>query len=214
MDAGEPSTDAGSRRDDRRPRCRWAVGSSPELLRYHDREWGVPLHGESALLEMLTLEGAQAGLSWSTVLSRRPRYREAFAGFDPEILAGWGDADLERLLADRGLIRHRGKLASVIANARVVRRLHDEGSALDQLLWSSVEGAPLQPRYPPEAGPPGVTAESTALSHRLRQLGFKFLGPTSTLSLMQACGLTNDHTTDCYRQAELESTAGPEAGAS
>lgn len=185
-------------------RCAWARAAPAPMVRYHDEEWGVPQHGTNQLFEMLSLEGAQAGLSWSTVLSRREAYHRAFSGFRPELIAGWDQGRVEELVLDPGLIRHRGKLSSVLGNARAVCALDRDGRGLDSLLWGVVGETPLQPRYGPGTGPPPTTPESVELSRRLRGAGFTFVGPTIVQALMQACGLTNDHTTDCFRQAQLD----------
>ena len=187
---------------DERARCSWAAGD-PLLTAYHDAEWGVPERDERRLFELLTLEGAQAGLSWLTVLRKREAYRRAFHGFDPAAVAAMGEADVERLLQDAGLIRHRQKLASVLANARAVVALRDAGGGLPQLLWGLVEGAPLQPHRRRGADIPAATPLSGAASRELRRRGFAFVGPTTVYALMQAAGLVNDHLVDCFRWAEL-----------
>jgi DNA-3-methyladenine glycosylase I len=172
------------------------------MQEYHDALWGVPLHGERALFELLTLEGAQAGLSWATVLARRDGYRRAFEGFDVDAIAGWPDSTLAELSEDTGIIRNRAKIASVRSNARAVRDLRT-GAGLDDYLWSFVDGVPLQPALGPDAAVPAVTEVSTALSRDLKQHGFGFVGPTIVYAFMQASGMTNDHTTDCFRWAGL-----------
>lgn len=174
------------------------------MIRYHDEEWGVPVRDEIHLFEMLSLEGAQAGLSWSTILSRRPAYRRAFAGFDPELVAKFGPDDVQRLVGDQSIVRHRGKIEAVVANARVVADLHRRGERLDALVWGLVGGRPLQPRYPPGPSIPATTPTAIALSATLRRLGMRFVGPTTAQSLLQACGFTNDHTVNCFRHRQLD----------
>lgn len=177
------------------PRCPWA-GSDLEYVRYHDEEWGRPLHGERPLYEKLSLEGFQAGLSWRTILYRRPGFRAAFAGFDPEVVAGYGEAEVARLLGDAGIIRHRGKIEAAVANARAVLELRAEGG-LDALVWSFAPATHVRPRTIAEL--PAVTAESTALSKALRARGFRFVGPTTMYALMQSAGLVDDHVQGCFR---------------
>jgi len=170
---------------------------------YHDLEWGVPLHGERALFELLTLEGAQAGLSWATVLHRREGYRRAFGGFDLDVIASWPDAKLDELMGDVGIIRNRAKVASARNNARAARALRDSRSDLDTYLWSFVGGVPLQPAIAAADGVPAATELSRALSRDLKRHGFGFVGPTIVYAFMQSSGMTNDHTTDCFRHREL-----------
>jgi DNA-3-methyladenine glycosylase I len=190
-------------------RCGWASGS-PELEAYHDEEWGVPSRDERHLFELLTLEGAQAGLSWLTILRKRDGYRRAFAGFDAEAVARFGARDVERLLGDAGIVRHRGKIESAIGNARAVLALHQEGTTLDELLWAAVDGRPRVNRWRGLAELPAETDESRALSRELKRRGFRFVGPTTCYSLMQAAGLVNDHLVDCFRYAELARAADEE----
>jgi DNA-3-methyladenine glycosylase I len=180
-------------------RCRWVPDGDPVYIAYHDEEWGVPSHDERHLFEMLVLEGAQAGLSWSTILRKRDGYRRAFAGFDVERVARFGPKDVERLLADSGIVRNRLKIESAMANARATI----EAGGLDELLWSFVGGAPLVNRWRKLAEIPAETAESRAMSKELKRRGFRFVGPTVCYSLMQACGLVNDHTVACFRHAEV-----------
>jgi DNA-3-methyladenine glycosylase I len=180
-------------------RCAWVPEGDPLYVAYHDEEWGVPEHDERKLFELLTLEGAQAGLSWSTILRKREGYRAAFAGFDPEAVARFSDADVERLLADPGIVRNRLKVESTVANARAVLEL----DGLDELLWSFVGGAPKVNRWTSLAELPAETAESKAMSKELKRRGFRFVGPTVCYALMQAAGLVNDHVTSCFRYREL-----------
>lgn len=177
-------------------RCAWA-DSDPAMREYHDREWGVPLHDERALFELLTLEGAQAGLSWSTILRRRDGYRTAFANFEIERVAGLGDDDLERLMADTGIIRNRQKIQATRTNARLVVELQRSGGTLDTLVWSFVDGRPIDHRFTSMAEFPAATAESEAMSKVLRKRGFGFVGPTICYAFMQAAGLVNDHLLGC-----------------
>jgi DNA-3-methyladenine glycosylase I len=176
-------------------RCAWVREDDPLSLAYHDEEWGVPSHDERHLFELLVLEGAQAGLSWSTILRKREGYRRAFARFDVERVARFGPDDVERLLADPGIVRNRLKIQSAIANARATI----EAGGLDELLWSFVGGSPLVSRRRTLAEIPAATPESRAMSKELRRRGFRFVGPTICYALMQACGLVNDHVVDCFR---------------
>jgi DNA-3-methyladenine glycosylase I len=178
--------------DDGLLRCSWGAGTA-DYVPYHDAEWGKPLHGDVALFERVSLEAFQSGLSWITILRKRPAFREAFAGFDPARVAAFDDADVERLLADAGIVRNRAKVAATIANARAVLDL--DGS-LDDLLWSF---AP-RPQRPAPTGfddVPAVTDESTAMAKELKGRGFRFVGPTTAYALMQATGMVNDHFADC-----------------
>jgi DNA-3-methyladenine glycosylase I len=188
---------------DGRPRCAWALGGGTEYLAYHDLDWGVPVRDERLLFELLILEGAQAGLSWLTILRKREGYRGAYAGFDPAVVAAFGPADRERLLADPGIVRNRAKVDASIANARGVLALHDAGTTLTEHLWSFVGGRPVQNRFGSLGEIPAETAESRALSKDLRARGFRFVGPTICYALMQSAGLVNDHETGCYRWAEV-----------
>ena len=189
---------------DTRPRCAWGVGD-PLYEAYHDTEWGVPLHDDRHLFELLNLEGAQAGLAWITILRKRDGYRRAFDGWDPERIAGYGEADTARLLADAGIVRNRAKVRAAIGNAQAYLRLTDEPGVFDRYLWSFVDGRPLQNRFRTLAEIPAETDLSRALSRDLRQRGFGFVGPTIVYAFMQSAGLVNDHTTDCFRHAELVS---------
>jgi DNA-3-methyladenine glycosylase I len=182
-------------------RCAWVPESDPLYVAYHDDEWGVPSHDERHLFEMLVLEGAQAGLSWSTILRKRDGYRKAFAGFEVAKVARFGARDVERLMGDAGIVRNRLKIESAIANARATLEL----SSLDELLWSFVGGKPLQNRFSKLAEIPAETDESKAMSKELKRRGFRFVGPTVCYAFMQACGLVNDHTVDCFRYREVTS---------
>ena len=176
-------------------RCAWA-GDDAEYRRYHDEEWGVPLHGDRALFEKLSLEGFQAGLSWITILRKRPRFREVFAGFDPVAVAAFDAGDVERLMGDAGIIRNRAKIEATISNARIA--IDMEVGELDALLWSF---APHAGRARPKsfADVPAVTPESVAMSKALRKLGFRFVGPTTMYALMQSAGMVDDHVEGCWR---------------
>jgi len=182
---------------DDRVRCPWA-GDDPEYRRYHDEEWGTPLHGDRALFEKLSLEGFQAGLSWITILRKRPRFREVFAGFEPAAVAEFGEGDIARLMADPGIIRNRAKIEATIGNARLVRELAD--GELDELMWSF---APAAAGHRPRsmADVPAVTAESESMSKALRARGFRFVGPTTMYALMQSAGMVDDHLVGCWRAA-------------
>ncbi len=188
-------------------RCTWAMGPDPAYRAYHDEEWGVPLRDERRMFEMLTLEGAQAGLSWSTVLRRREGYRAAFAGFDPAVVAAYGPEDHERLLADPGIIRNRAKVASTIGNAQAVLVLHAAGLTLVDHLWSFVGGRPMVNRFEHLEEIPSESPESRAMSRDLLARGFRFAGPTICYALMQATGMVNDHETTCPRWAEVQRRA-------
>lgn len=176
-------------------RCAW-VGDDAEYRRYHDEEWGRPLHGDRALFEKLSLEGFQAGLSWITILRKRPRFREVFAGFEPAVVADFGADDVERLMADAGIIRNRAKIEATIGNARLVAAMAD--GELDALMWSFAP-APGRPRPAVFADVPAVTAESTAMSKTLRARGFRFVGATTMYALMQSAGMVDDHVAGCWR---------------
>jgi len=182
---------------DGRARCRW-VGDDDEYRRYHDEEWGRPLHGDRALFEKLSLEAFQSGLSWITILRRRPGFRAAFADFEPAVVADFGSDDVERLLADAGIIRNRLKIEATIGNAAVVRDLvADDPGALDRLMWSFAP--PPRPRPTALGEIPAVTAESTAMSRALKAIGMRFVGPTTMYALMQSAGMVDDHVEACWR---------------
>ena len=189
--------------DDRRPRCFWVPPDEPLYLAYHDEEWGVPVHDERKLFEMLILEGAQAGLSWITILRRRAAYRQAFDGFDPEKIAAYGPERIATLLANEGIIRNRAKIEATIANAQAFLRLRDEPGGFSGFLWSFVGGAPRQNRFKERSDVPAATAESKAMSKELRKRGFGFVGPTICYAFMQAVGMVNDHQVGCFRYREL-----------
>ena len=185
---------------DDRPRCSWGT-SDPLNRAYHDTEWGVPIHDDRHLFELLCLEGAQAGLSWTTILRKRDGYRVAFEGWDPKRIAGYGAEDEARLVADAGIVRNRAKIASVIGNARAFLRIDD----FDGYLWSVVGGAPIQNRWTVMGTVPAETDASRGLSRDLKKRGFSFVGPTIVYAFMQSAGMVNDHLVSCFRHAELSS---------
>ena len=186
-------------------RCSWAKPTNPLYLAYHDHEWGVPCHDELRLFEMLNLEGAQAGLSWETVLNKRASYRAAFDGWDAEKIAAYGPEKVAELLANPGIVRNRLKVAAAITNAQAYLRLRAGGGSLDQLLWSYVDGAPI-------VNDTGERIIKTALSDRiskdLAKLGFKFVGSTIVYAYMQGIGMVNDHDRDCFCRAPADKPAG------
>lgn len=185
-----------------RVRCAWC-GDDPLYQAYHDHEWGVPLHDDRALFELLILEGAQAGLSWITVLKKRETYREAFAGFDPALVARFTEADQTRLMQNPGIIRNRLKIASTITNARAFLAIQAEFGSFDAWLWRFVDGQPIQNRLSSLADAAASTALSDQLSKALKKRGFRFVGTTICYAFMQAAGLVNDHLTHCFRHAEV-----------
>jgi DNA-3-methyladenine glycosylase I len=177
------------------PRCGWAT-SAPEYIAYHDDEWGRPLHGETALFERLSLEAFQSGLSWLVILRKRPAFRAAFAGFDPSVVAGFGAADVARLLADAGIVRNRAKIDATVHNAQRVLELD---TPLDKLLWSFAPDPAGRVRPAGLADVPATSPESTAMARELKRRGFRFVGPTTCYALMQATGLVDDHLQGCWR---------------
>jgi len=183
-------------------RCEWVPAGDPLYAAYHDEEWGVPSHEDSHLYEMLTLEGAQAGLSWATILRKREGYRSAFAGFDATAVARLGPADVERLLGDPSIVRNRLKVESAIINARCVLAVQEELGSLDAYLWGFVGGEPLVGRWRTLGEIPAETAESRAMSRDLKRRGFRFVGPTVCYAFMQATGLVNAHVVSCFRFGE------------
>jgi DNA-3-methyladenine glycosylase I len=188
---------------DGRLRCSWPGDTDPLYLAYHDAEWGVPLHDPVRLFELLCLEGAQAGLSWSTILHRRDGYRAAFAGWDPEAIARFGADDQARLLADPRIIRNRAKVASAIGNARAFLTLRQDGLDPTAHLWSFVDGRPVQNAWKATAEIPAETDASRAIARDLRRRGFSFVGPTICYAFMQSAGMANDHLVRCFRHAEV-----------
>jgi DNA-3-methyladenine glycosylase I len=185
-----------------RQRCGW-VTKDPLYLSYHDEEWGVPMHDDRRLFEFLILEGAQAGLSWITILRKRENYRRALARFDPRKVAGFGARDLARLLADPGIVRNRLKLEATIANAQAFLRVQHEDGSFDRFIWSFTGGAPLQNRWRSLKEVPAETPHAQVMSRALKQRGFRFVGPTICYAFMQATGMVNDHIVGCFRYREL-----------
>ncbi len=190
-------------------RCGWceSLPFDPLYVAYHDREWGVPLHEDRALFEFLSLEGAQAGLSWLTILRKRDNYRAAFDGFDPAKVARYDDAKVAALLADAGIVRHRQKIAAAIANAEAFLAVQDEFGSFDAYLWRWVDGRTIHNAWHRSEQLPAKTPRSEALSKDLTRRGFKFVGATICYSLMQAVGMVNDHTTDCFRHRQIASAS-------
>ena len=186
-------------------RCDWA-GPEQIYLDYHDTDWGVPEYDSRALWEKLVLDGFQAGLSWITILKKRENFREAFAGFDPDVIARWGDAEVETLLQNPGIIRHRGKIEATITNARVWQKI-EAREGFDTYLWNYVGGAPLQNRFASQADVPPSTALSAQISKDLKKEGFKFCGPTIIYAFMEAVGMVNDHLVTCHRHDVVASMA-------
>ena len=183
---------------DGRKRC-WWCGDDPLYVRYHDREWGVPLHDDRRLFEMLTLEGAQAGLSWITILRKRERYREVFEDFEPARVARFAERDIERLLKDPGIVRNRLKVESAVRNARAVLAVQEEHGSLDAYLWSFVDGTPILNRPHRREDIPPSTPVSDAMSKALKKRGFNFVGSTICYAFMQAVGMVDDHLVGCRR---------------
>jgi DNA-3-methyladenine glycosylase I len=192
---------------DGRFRCGWGDWDDPLYLRYHDGEWGLPSRDRTHLFEMLVLEGAQAGLSWTTILRKRDGYRAAFAGFVPERVAAFTPDDVDRLMLDAGIVRNRAKIESAIDNARALLALEAAGTPFVEHLWSFVGGRAKQNSFTELGQLPAETAESAAMSKDLKKHGFRFVGPTTIYAFMQATGLVNDHTVDCFRYAEVAALA-------
>jgi DNA-3-methyladenine glycosylase I len=187
-------------------RSAWA-GDDPLYIAYHDLEWGAPVHEDRLLFEFLILEGAQAGLSWSTILRKREGYRRAFAGFDPQEVARFDEARIRELLADPGIVRNRRKIEAAIANARAFLALQEEYGSFDAYIWGFVGGAPVQNRWQSLSELPAQTPLSQAMSLDLARRGFRFVGPTICYAFMQAVGMVNDHVVACFRHAELAALA-------
>lgn len=188
-------------------RCAWA-GSDPLYVAYHDREWGAPVHDDRALFEFLILEGAQAGLSWSTILKKRDAYRAAFDGFDPARVAAYDDAKIAALLADPGIVRNRLKIHAAVRNAKAFLAVQTEFGSFDAYIWGFVAGRPRQNAWRTMAELPAETDASRAMSKDLQHRGFTFVGPTICYAFMQAVGLVNDHVVECFRFQELGGAAG------
>jgi DNA-3-methyladenine glycosylase I len=193
-----------------RRRCRWA--RTPLDIEYHDREWGVPVRDDRRLFEFLLLEGAQAGLSWSTILNKRTSYRRAFAGFDPRRIARFGPRDVRRLVADEGIVRHRGKIEAAITNAQAFLAVQAAHGSFAEYLWRFVGDRPVQGRWRAGDRVPAETEVSRALSADLRRKGFRFVGPTICYAFMQAVGLVNDHSLDCFRYRPVARLSGRPSG--
>lgn len=183
-------------------RCAW-VGDDPLSIDYHDQEWGVPLHDDQRLFEFLVLEGAQAGLNWITILKKRDNFRRAFEDFDPVRVAQFDEAKVQELLQNPGIVRNRRKIEAAISNARAFLEVRSEFGSFDAYVWGFVNGQPLQNYWKSLSELPAQTVESQALSKGLKKRGFSFVGPTICYAFMQAVGMVNDHTVDCYRHAEL-----------
>ena len=188
-------------------RCRWAEGAGPGYERYHDEEWGVPAHDDRTHFEFLILEGAQAGLSWSTILNKRAGYRRAFAGFDPEKVARFTKHRIEKLLQDPSIVRNRLKVTSAVNNARAFLAVQEEFGTFNDYIWGFVDGRPIQNRFRRDRDVPATSRESDALSNDLKKRGFKFVGSTIMYAHMQATGLVNDHVTSCFRHKACASLA-------
>jgi len=179
-------------------RCGW-VSEDPLLIAYHDREWGVPLHNDRKLFELLILEGAQAGLAWVTVLRKRANFRKAFEGFDPAVIAHYSDKNIKRLLDDPGIIRNRLKIEAAIINAKKFIEVQTEFGSFHDYIWQFTGGKPIKHKFKSQAEIPSANEESDAMSRDLRKRGFKFVGSTICYAFMQAAGMVNDHSTDCFR---------------
>jgi DNA-3-methyladenine glycosylase I len=184
-------------------RCAW-VTHDPAYIAYHDEEWGVPVHDDRRLFEFLVLEGAQAGLSWLTILKKRPNYRRAMDNFDPVCVAQYGEDRIAMLMQNQGLVRNRRKIEATVTNARAFLQVQEAYGTFDRYLWQFVDGRPQQNHWPSAAEVPAATPVSEAMSGDLRQRGFKFVGPVICYSLMQAVGMVNDHTVDCFRYAMIK----------
>ena len=185
-------------------RCDWAsLSNNPLMIQYHDKEWGVPVHDDRRLFEFLTLEGAQAGLTWQTVLNKRENYRKAFHGFDPTRIARYNNRDVQRLLGDAGIIRNRLKIEATITNAKQFLATRKEFGSFNRYIWGFVGGKPIRHKFDSLSQIPATTKESDALSKELRGRGFRFVGPTICYAFMQAVGMVNDHTTKCFRYANV-----------
>jgi DNA-3-methyladenine glycosylase I len=184
-------------------RCGWAEGQFDQYIQYHDEEWGVPVHDDQTHFEFLILEGAQAGLSWSTILKRREGYRQSFANFDPEKVAKFDERKIQELLQFEGIIRNKLKVRAAVTNAKNFLEIQEEFGSFDNYVWQFVDGEPIVNHWKSLKEVPATTKESDALSKDLKKRGFKFIGSTIMYAYMQACGLVNDHTVDCFRYKEL-----------
>ncbi|MEB3100739.1 DNA-3-methyladenine glycosylase I [Ferviditalea candida] len=183
-------------------RCGW-LNADPLYIDYHDREWGVPLHDDGSLFELLILEGAQAGLSWWTILNKRERYRQVFDQFDPQLIARYDERKLEELMSDKGIVRNRLKICGAVRNAQAFLEVREKFGSFDAYIWRFVDGRPKLNSWQSLTEVPASTAESDAMSRDLTQRGFTFVGPTICYAFMQAAGMVNDHTADCFRHQEL-----------
>jgi DNA-3-methyladenine glycosylase I len=183
-------------------RCAWP-GQDPLYVAYHDHEWGVPERDDRALYEKLVLDGFQAGLAWITILRKRENFRKAFGGFQPEKIARYGEQDIQRLLGDAGIIRHRGKIEGAIASARAYLDMREQGTSFSDYLWQFTDGRTIHNHWTGMKQVPAETSQSQAMSKDLKKRGFKFCGPTICYAFMQAVGMVNDHMTECYRHKEL-----------
>ncbi len=183
-------------------RCSWC-GEDPLYVAYHDEEWGVPVHDDHLLFELLSLEGAQAGLSWITILRKREGYRRVFEGFDPVRVARYDDAKIDALITDPSIVRHRGKVASVVNNARALLAVQEAFGSFDRYIWEFVDGAPIRNAWQDLDQVPATTPTSEAMSKDLRRRGFRFMGPTTCYAFMQAAGMVNDHVVGCFRYKKL-----------
>jgi DNA-3-methyladenine glycosylase I len=186
-------------------RCEWA-SNDPLIIEYHDREWGVPVHDDLLLFEFLILEGAQAGLSWTTILRKRESYRRAFDGFDPVVVAGYDDRKVEELMANQGIVRNRRKIQAAIDNARAFIMIQKEFGSFDAYIWRFVGNRPIRNSWKNLTDLPAETKESRQMSTDLKKRGFSFVGPTICYAFMQAVGMVNDHTVDCFRYSEISNT--------
>ena len=184
-------------------RCEWA-GPDPLYIAYHDKEWGVPVHDDQQLFEFLILEGAQAGLSWITILRKRDRYREVFADFDPQLVARFNKNTINTLLKDPGIVRNKLKIESAVGNAKAFLKIQDSFGSFDQYIWQFVGGKPMQNQWRTLRDIPASTPQSENLSKDLKKHGFRFVGSTICYAFMQAIGMVNDHTTKCFRHRELQ----------
>lgn len=189
-------------RDETITRCPWA-GTDADYIHYHDTEWGVPLHDDRSLFEFLILEGAQAGLSWLTILKKRENYRKAFHHFDPEKVARYGDAAIARLMGNPGIVRNRLKIEAAVKNAKAFLRVRESFGSFDRYMWRFTGGRPIQNHWRTDEEIPARTAESEAMSRDLKQRGFSFVGPTICYAHMQAVGMVNDHLVECFRHKEV-----------
>ena len=187
---------------DRKIRCDWCLSGNELYVEYHDTEWGVPVHDDQKQFEFLTLEGAQAGLSWSTILNKREGYRKAFANFEPDKVAGFTDKKIEKLLENPGIVRNRLKVKSAVSNARLFLEVQAEFGSFDKYIWQFVDGAPKQNKWKTRKQVPATSKVSDALSKDLKKRGFKFVGSTIVYAHMQAIGMVNDHLVSCYRHRQ------------